>query len=300
MKTSALRKDEVPSVGLSDLREALEHAALFDIESIFTLYPRDPVHCAVPEEPSSIEKRRISRRFSCFGFAVVDFPTPMRPHRLCAFTEALGLGTPFVPAYMRATKRPMFNPEGLQVLSDSDQKHPAIVPAHPLHTDGACLKRIGQIQTSLQLCVSSAESGGAISLFHATAALKHLYESEPELVPPLFSPYALRRHIEGGFSYTAPAFAIRDGQILTRFTLDHSADWSVGANHDRRILSAVQRLNGLAAPGGGYSTEVLLHPGQVMLIANSRVCHGRTAYLDSDSCQRRFVHALFQKSPHRS
>jgi hypothetical protein len=78
--------------------------------------------------------------------------------------------------------------------------------------------------------------------------------------------------------YIGPAFAVIDGLLASRLSHDSVTDWSYGIAR----LAALERIEGLlttyAAPGSRFFYQTLMGPGEGVIMANTRISHGRTAY----------------------
>ncbi|MEU8216756.1 TauD/TfdA family dioxygenase [Micromonospora taraxaci] len=244
----------------------------------------------------------VTARFAIAGFTLIEADRPPQQDDLLAFANRLGLGEPFVPPLYRRPGTVQVAASGVSQLSAAGVG--AGAPMHPAtstvgqgwHVDGT-LQELGEVRTSLLLCVRPAATGGESRLFNATAAFLDLAESDPAAAAALMAPDVLARTatVNGcDDSTTGPAFAVIDGQLLTRYARTHTDRWLPSATDDPGAVDrALARLDELAEPGSPYYLQFTMSAGQGLVFANSRICHGRAPYTDHPDQPRTLLRALF-------
>jgi hypothetical protein len=170
-----------------------------------------------------------------------------------------------------ADTRAALTPEGLDMHNDSSMGE---APANYI-----CL-----------LCLETARSGGMSSLASAYAAHNHFLRQHPELLPRLYQPFYRDRQ-----EYQAPdadnwypIFARENGGLRIRFNA-------------RVIRRGYQKTGRLLDPAGARSVEVMnafltdpahrhdfwMDRGQVQILNNRWIVHGRTPYVDFTEPEKR-------------
>ncbi|MFF8833160.1 TauD/TfdA family dioxygenase [Streptomyces sp. NPDC015131] len=141
------------------------------------------------------------------------------------------------------------------------------------------------------LCVRQAAYGGESLLASGHTVHNRLLERYPTALPRLRRDFHFGRG--DGFDRVHPVFRLRDGTLLTRYNRhwiergqeEAGAPLSPG---DRAALDAVDAV--LADPR--TARRVRLRPGDFLLLDNTAVLHGRTAFTDATDdpeCRRCLV-----------
>ncbi len=257
--------------------------------------------------PGSRAVEGIVDRYWRAGFAVVACATALSPSRLLGLAEALDLGEPFVPRLYQADRK-QTGAGGVATLMVPGQRsgsaHPSFesAGAQRFHVDGT-LQPIGAVKTTILLCETPAESGGHTIVFNALGAFVELLRADPQAAVALTEGGCLVRRAtygDGDEQTAGPAFAVRDGLLVTRYSVDAPSRWEAPEGVDRPALArAVAFLERASRPGSRYYLEFRLDAGQGMVLANDRLAHGRTAYDDGNQGQRRrcLYRALFRGRP---
>ena len=141
------------------------------------------------------------------------------------------------------------------------------------------------------MCLATARSGGTSIVSSALAAHNHFLRERPELLRRLYEPF-YRDHQEYQAADAAatnfrPVFAW-DGQLRTRFNARHTFRGyeKTGRVLDEAGAEAVTLMeNFLADPGNRL--DLWLEPGQIQILNNRVIVHGRTPYQDHDDPERR-------------
>ena len=141
------------------------------------------------------------------------------------------------------------------------------------------------------MCLATARSGGMSIVSSALAAHNHFLRERPELLRRLYEPF-YRDHQEYQAADAAatnfrPVFAW-DGQLRTRFNARHTFRGyeKTGRVLDEAGAEAVTLMeNFLADPDNRL--DLWLEPGQIQILNNRVIVHGRTPYEDHDEPDRR-------------
>jgi hypothetical protein len=285
------------------------------IDGLFTGvvdHARHAAGCAVPValgiEPATADLARLVDEYTTRGYALfaLDVEPTQYSQALVALGHALSLGDPFVPElYRSATTRHLYDRWGVNAITERQTRdggacvHPAFESssALELHTDGT-LQAIGEIRTSMLLCVTPAEHGGETVLFHAVDAFLLLQARRADLARGLLDPRALTRRatVDGaGACHVGPVVAIEDGDVMTRYSTTARDEYAF--EDVPGLRAACEELAWLARPSGPYYREERIAAGQGILLANDKLCHGRKAYRSGPSRPRHMLRALFAGRP---
>lgn len=256
---------------------------------------------------SQQEFYEIARRYKEIGFAVFELlKDSSTDSSLIQLSESLRLGLPFIPPkYQGFLGKGIYEASGVNVVSAylSKQKSKAhhgfeTSNQQNLHCDGT-LEEIGLIKTSILLCVSPATDGGDTIIFNAVGAFIELARHDPEAAFALLDSECLRRTDVGRTEnfYTGPAFTLRHGELLTRYSIDNTSRWEIGFTKVKHLKRAYQYLGDLATSGSPFYIQKKLDTRQGIIMANDKISHGRTAYVDSSVNPRRMLRGLFLEYP---
>ena len=141
------------------------------------------------------------------------------------------------------------------------------------------------------MCLATARSGGMSIVSSALAAHNYFLRERPELLRRLYEPF-YRDHQEYQAADAAatnfrPVFAW-DGQLRTRFNARHTFRGyeKTGRVLDEAGAEAVTLMeNFLGDPE--HRLDLWLEPGQIQILNNRVIVHGRTPYEDHDEPDRR-------------
>jgi len=246
--------------------------------------------------------RQLADRYDAYGFALADVGSGA-PEALPALAAALGLDEPFVPPLYLVGGREAPKVARISAALNADtevEAHPSFGKANGqrFHTDGT-LQDVGEVRSSLLLCSAPAAEGGITILFNATGAYARLLAEDEPAASALASPGSLIRqaNINGCTSANhGPAFAVVDGDLATRYSITDTDRWAVPPGEPAEAFwRGVRFLDRASQPGSEYYLELRLDAGQVILLANSRISHGRTPYQDSPTqhrCMYRSLHLV--------
>lgn len=141
------------------------------------------------------------------------------------------------------------------------------------------------------LCLQTAVSGGMSIVSSALAAHNHFLQRAPELLRRLYEPF-YRDHQEYQAADAAatnfrPVFAW-DGRLRTRFNARHTFR---GYEKTGRVLdetgAAAVRVMDEFLSDAGNRLDLWLEPGQIQILNNRVIVHGRTPYEDHEEPERR-------------
>jgi hypothetical protein len=247
--------------------------------------------------------RKVLKQYDAYGFALIDSGhESINEKGLVRLAEILKLGKPFVPAHYAGTEN-IYDSYGFNTITS---KRPDVTPItqrafystlnQELHVDGT-LQSLGEIPTSLLACKKPAIEGGETIIFNAVGAFVYIVEQRPELATPLLDERCLiRTNVNRSeMSSSGPAFGFKGKQLLSRFSIDNTSKWQF---EDVPLLrEAFEWLVKLAQPGSPFYTEFRLQSGEILLIANDRISHGRRAFRDKFRARRTMIRGLFLKRP---
>jgi alpha-ketoglutarate-dependent taurine dioxygenase len=238
----------------------------------------DVVHCTLAVDSvaalRSSEVDRFRSIFLKYGFALIQEPPGQQDVESLLSLKAL-FGS--VHVHDRAAPdgiaRIEFNSTLRDYLGCSNAEHPP-------HTDGTFDSSPPRI-VCLQ-CIRNAEEGGHSILLCGSSILDHLIAHNRQNLKPLFDHDALTVERKGQ-TFTGPVFSRRDGNYSVRFRSDSSAALRVKSSANIGFESMKTFVL-------NPSNQLRFHlkPGQTMVLDNSTVLHGRTAFqLPSSRCLNR-------------
>ncbi|MCC7271871.1 MAG: TauD/TfdA family dioxygenase [Alphaproteobacteria bacterium] len=142
------------------------------------------------------------------------------------------------------------------------------------------------------LCLQTAKSGGKSSLSSAFAAHNHFADTRPDLLERLYRPF-YRHHQEyqapdAGRTNWYPVFTVEDGGLRIRFNArpirrGYAKTGQVLDDAGAEAVEALDRFLGDPA----HRHDFWMAPGQMQILNNRIVVHGRTPYVDHDEPEKR-------------
>lgn len=142
------------------------------------------------------------------------------------------------------------------------------------------------------LTLATARSGGMSIVSSAHAAHNHILAERPDLLRRLYAPF-YRDHQSyqaAGAAATnfRPVFAREPAGLRTRFNARHIVRGyeKTGRVLDEAGIEAVRLMDGFLSDPR-HRLDLWLEPGQIQLLDNRSIVHGRTAYEDHDEPERR-------------
>jgi hypothetical protein len=140
------------------------------------------------------------------------------------------------------------------------------------------------------LCVRAARRGGRSRVVSVPAVSNAIRERRPDLHALLCADYHRSRQGEEaggeGSCYALPIFAMRDGKFTTQYSRTFVEAAQKIAGIPRLTAAQDEALDLLAAVCDEYGSEMALEPGDIQLLNNHVVYHGRTAYEDAPEAGR--------------
>jgi alpha-ketoglutarate-dependent taurine dioxygenase len=158
-----------------------------------------------------------------------------------------------------------------------------------MHTDSS----MGEAPPSYVslLCLRPARAGGMSIVSSATAAHNHFLRERPELLRRLYEAF-YRDHQEYQAADAAatnfrPVFAW-DGRLRTRFNARHIVRGyeKTGRTLDAEGAEAVRLMDGFLSDPA-HRLDLWLERGQIQVLNNRVIVHGRTPYRDDEAPDRR-------------
>jgi alpha-ketoglutarate-dependent taurine dioxygenase len=142
------------------------------------------------------------------------------------------------------------------------------------------------------LTLATARSGGMSIVSSARAAHNHFLQHHPALLRRLYEPF-YRDHqnyqaADAAATNFRPVFACDDGALRTRFNARHIVR---GYEKTARVLdeagAEAVRLMDAFLGDPAHRLDLWLEPGQIQILNNRVIVHGRTAYEDHDEPEHR-------------
>jgi len=261
----------------------------------------------IPEtgRPSLSAHKAILRDYCHRGYALFEVggARDLTSELILNLADSLSLGKPFIPPlYAGSSAAHWYDTHGINTLKPSSGQsacHPAFDSCDrlPLHTDGS-LQPLGLVRSVVMVCITPAREGGDTTIFDAVAAFNSIRIKQPHLARALLNERALVRRatVNGSESAAAgPVFEIKDGVVGSRYSVTQADDWLVDECED--LAAARSALEKLAQVGSLYYSQLKLGSRQGILLANDRISHGRTAFLDAPMQNRHMLRSLFVNRP---
>ena len=137
------------------------------------------------------------------------------------------------------------------------------------------------------LCVRQASEGGVSKLASSATVYNEIRKRRPDLHALLCAPIPRSRFGEeaGGehVAYDLPVFGVRDGKLTSHFSLTY-IEYAQMLPHARKLAEAeheaIQMLMDVAEE---ECFEMRFEPGDIQLLNNHIIYHGRTAFKDDES-----------------
>ncbi|MCX4097767.1 TauD/TfdA family dioxygenase [Nocardia sp. alder85J] len=221
------------------------------------------------------------------GFAVFTVADPAAPARqiLTEVADRLDLGAIHIPpVYAPEPGRFGYSTDGFNTIAPTvtadGHRYFGTGAAQGFHTDGT-LEPIGLVATSLLWFERAAPGGGHTTIFDAVAAYTHLRSTDPALAQSLTGMDALTR-VATAFTpprkATGPAFAQIGGRWRTRWADDGTEIWQLAGDLGAVRAAAVESMRRLSRPGSPFRHELPIPSRTGLVLCNSVVAHGRTAF----------------------
>jgi alpha-ketoglutarate-dependent taurine dioxygenase len=208
------------------------------------------------------------------GWVVIETPRDHDPDKALLDLQAIFGEVVFHP-YSKA--------EGVVVVDNAYRPPRGMTP----HTDGTYYPQPPAIMC-LQ-CISAATTGGASTLVDGAKVYDHLTRELPDHLPHLFETVMSVRREDR--IVQSPVFWRTGERVRIRFRIDKTIKLEV-ADRAQRAVQAIDRFI------NDTENQVIftLRPWQTLVVDNTRMLHGRTAYDVSEPRKMNRMH-LDGKSP---
>lgn len=134
------------------------------------------------------------------------------------------------------------------------------------------------------LCVRQASEGGVSKLASSATVYNEMLKRRPDLHALLCKPIPRSRFGEeaGGqhVSYDLPVFGVRDGKLTSHFSLTYIENAQLLSNVRKLSDAEHEALRMLLQLAQEHCFEMRFAPGDIQLLNNHIVYHGRTAFKD--------------------
>jgi hypothetical protein len=152
------------------------------------------------------------------------------------------------------------------------------------------------------LCVRQASEGGVSKLASSATVYNEILKRRPDLHALLCQPFARTRFGEeaGGehVVYNLPVFGVRDGKLTSHFSLTYIENAQMLPGVRKLTEAEHEALRMLLAVSEEQSFEMRFAPGDIQLLNNHVIYHGRTAFKDDASTgQDRMLMRLWLSVP---
>ena len=170
-----------------------------------------------------------------------------------------------------ADTREALTPEGLDMHNDSSMGE---APANYLSL----------------LCLQTAREGGKSSLSSAYAAHNHVLQQHPEVLQRLYEPFYRdkRDYQAANANNWWPVFAVENGGLRIRFNakIIKRGYEKTGRHLDEHARAALGLVNSFLTDPA-HRHDFFMERGQIQILNNRTIVHGRTPYVDFDEPEKR-------------
>ncbi|MDN2661969.1 TauD/TfdA family dioxygenase [Psychromonas sp. 14N.309.X.WAT.B.A12] len=254
------------------------------------------------------ELTEIKSTFYQQGFVLIDTHSINAKDKISPVANALNLGEAATTAYNKKYFDYKLTADNMAVIGDLPNRKGKINHegfesnnAQGLHVDGT-IEPLGSIQTSLLYCKQPAKFGGESIVFNLIGAINHLAKNDLSLIQPLFDPNALTRAstYEGiNESHTGPilGYHLETKRLIARFAINITCQWQEGFDKVPGLQRTIKHLFEMAKEDSPYTAKFPLQSGTLMVMDNSRICHGRAAYIDCTENPRTMIRGIYSQLP---
>lgn len=253
---------------------------------------------------TSIHKpQQIIEIFYKQGFVIVDANGEKEPLSLLA--KNIGVGEPIVSNYNKnyfANKIGKNKESSIGINEKNKDKvhHKVFEETGPLefHVDGT-FSPLAEFKTTLLHCKVKALKGGESTLFNAYEAIKDMESDDINFGLAFRNPKALLRKstftgIDTQFEDCVLGFDEDYNREAIRVAFDSSGHWEDNYDNVNYLKEAKEELEKRSFMPK-YSLKFTLEEDQVIIMDNTRICHGRMSFENGDDRVRtmvRTVHTL--------
>jgi hypothetical protein len=183
-----------------------------------------------------------------------------------------------------------------------DGKSPFISSYARTLSSGALRYHTDRCDTVGLLCVRQARAGGVSTLASSPAIHNTMLERRPDLAEALYQPVWRSRLGEeiGGekIAYPMPIFGQRDGRFTSHYSLTYIEAAQLVDGVPRLTAAQREGIDLLMQLAKELSFEMTLEPGDIQLLNNHVIYHGRTPFADDASTgQNRMLLRLWLSMP---
>jgi len=152
------------------------------------------------------------------------------------------------------------------------------------------------------LCVNQARAGGVSTLASSVAVRNEILRRRPDLLEVLYQKFYRSRFGEEETTpdaiYALPIFGDRDGKFTSHYSLTYIEVAQKVPSVPRLTAAQHEAIEMLMALAKDLSFEMRMEPGDIQLLNNHVVYHGRTPFEDDDTLgQRRSLYRLWLAMP---
>lgn len=243
------------------------------------------------------------------GFVLIDTSSIEDKDKITPVANALNLGEAATTYYNKTYFDYKLTTDNMAVIGALPHRKGKIDHegfesnnAQGLHVDGT-IEPLGSIQTSLLYCKQPAKIGGESIVFNLMGAISELAKTDISLIQPLFDPNAFKRAstYEGiNESHTGPVLGYHPEtqRLIARFAINITCQWEAGFKKVPGLEKSIKQLFNMAKAGTPYSAKFQLQSGTLMVMDNTRICHGRAAYSDCERQPRTMIRGIYSQLPH--
>ena len=269
----------------------------------FANLPKNSLEVANISEVDQLISIQLLQRYLQHGFAILQIRNQdITKDIIIDFANILKLGDPFVPPLYKVGRYTTTAISEISAKTGDEYSHPSFQGTEEIdfHADGT-LQKIGYVKTTVMLCKSTSAEGGYMTLFNTSGAFANMLRTDPEAALALATPGVFQRKatLNGCTDVNSgPAFSIEDNFLVSAYSMTHTDSIKVVNGVNSEALARGNEFLRIASKRGSpYYTQFKLLPNQLLLLANTSISHGRTAYQDDQVNKRCMYRALFLQRP---
>ena len=248
---------------------------------------------------------QILEKYKKNGFVIIDTKDLNIENKILYLAEKFNLGN------ISNTKQNMqyysekILDNGLNIITNAEEyksknEHEAFQSCNyqGLHVDGT-FQPIGTIKTVFLECINPAKEGGESIVCQTKNIIIHL-KNIGYNISPLLDKNAFRRvsrYKDNDSEYTDCVLKYDEeiNDYIIRYSQDSSADWITGFEKVKGLENIINKIFELSKESSDFYYTFKLEKGDILLLNNEHVTHGRKSFIDEENNLRKMIRGCYKK-----
>lgn len=247
----------------------------------------------------------ILKKYKENGFVIIDTKDLNIENKILYLAEKFNLGTISNTKQNIQYYSEKILDNGLNVITSAEEyksknEHEAFQSCNyqGLHVDGT-FQPIGTIKTVFLECVNPAKEGGESIVCQTKNIIIHLKNKGYD-INPLFDKNAFRRvsrYKDNDSEYTDCVLKYEEeiNDYIIRYSQDSSADWISGFKKVKGLENIINKIFELSTEESNFYYTFKLEKGDILLLNNEQVTHGRKSFVDEKNNLRKMIRGCYKK-----